>query len=110
MKLERAVKMKIRENSGFTLLEMVIAMSIIAVVLAFSLMLMGDGMRRAVKANAIVTATALSQYEIDRVRNIAFPPTTDDRQDEFSKTKDVWYESQLPNISIFFATISPYHY
>ncbi|MCK4437327.1 type II secretion system protein [bacterium] len=78
--------MRIRGDSGFTLLEMVIAMSIIAIVLAFSLMLMGDGMRKAVKANTIVTAAALAQYEIDRVKNIAFPPTTDDRQDEFNDT------------------------
>ena len=66
---------------------MVIAMFIIAIVIAFSLALMGDGMRRVVKANELLTATALAQYEVDRVKNIAFPPTTDDRQDEYAKAK-----------------------
>ncbi len=80
--------MKRIKNSGFSLLEMVIAMVIIALVIAFSLALMGDGMRRVVKANELLTATALAQYEIDRVKNIAFPPTTDDRQGEYKKDKD----------------------
>ena len=66
---------------------MVIAMFIIAIVIAFSLALMGDGMRRAVKANELLTATALAQYEVDRVKNISFPPTTEDRQDEYAKAK-----------------------
>ena len=57
-------------------------MFIIAVVIAFSLALMGDGLRRTVKANELLTATALAQYRIDYLRNINFPPTTDDRTDE----------------------------
>ena len=46
-------------------------------------------MRRAVKANELLTATALAQYEVDRVKNIAFPPTTEDRQGEYEKTPKV---------------------
>ena len=80
--------MKIRENSGFSLLEMLIAMSMIAIVLAFSLMLMGDGLRKAVKANAVVTASALAQYEIDYAKNIAFPPTTVERAFKNYDTND----------------------
>ena len=64
-------------------------MFIIAIVIAFSLALMGDGMRRVVKANELLTATALAQYEVDRVKNISFPPTTEDRQDEYEKTPKV---------------------
>jgi len=76
------MKMKRIKNSGFSLLEMVIAMFIIAIVIAFSLALMGDGMRRVVKANELLTATALAQYRIDYLHNINFPPTTNDRTDE----------------------------
>ncbi|MCK4245160.1 MAG: prepilin-type N-terminal cleavage/methylation domain-containing protein [Candidatus Omnitrophica bacterium] len=71
--------MKKKKNCGFSLLEMVIAMFIIAIVIAFSLALMGDGLRRTVKANELLTATALAQYEIDYAKNIPFPPTTVER-------------------------------
>lgn len=84
--------MKIGENCGFTLLEMVIAMFIIAIVIAFSLLLLGDGLRKSVKANVVLTASALAQYEIDRVKNIAFPPTTDDRQSEFNDRTESEYD------------------
>ena len=74
------------EKRGFSLLEMIIAISIIAVVIAFSLVAMGTGLQLTKKTEALILATSIAQYEIDYARNIPFPPTTNDRQSEFTSS------------------------
>ena len=75
-------------NKGFTLLEMVIAIFIIAVVLAFSLIAMGKGMGLSAKSSDMAIATAIAEQEMARVKNIPFPPTTVDRPGDFSNRGD----------------------
>ena len=76
--------MRFWARKGFSLLEMVIAIFIIAVVLAFSLAAMGRGMTVSAKSNDLTIATAIAEQEMARVKNIAFPPTTADRQSDFN--------------------------
>jgi len=68
---------------GFSLLEMVVAIFLIAIVLAFSLAVMGRGMGVSAKSNDLTVATAITEEEMERIKNIPFPPTTIDRQDAY---------------------------
>ena len=64
-------------KKGFTLLEAVIAMAIIAVSVASSLVIMGKlASVTATKGDimGILTASAVAQYTVDEVRDINFPP------------------------------------
>jgi len=63
---------------------MVIAIFIIAVVLAFSLIAMGKGMGLSAKSSDLTVATKIAEQEMARIKNIPFPPTTVDRQFEFN--------------------------
>ena len=68
---------------GFTLLEMVVAIFLIAVVLGTVLLIMAANLNTIDKANDILVANALIQFTIEDVRNIEFPPVYYDRQDRF---------------------------
>ncbi len=64
-------------KKGFTLLEAVIAMAIIAVSVASSLVIMGKlASMTSTKGDimGILTASAVAQYTVDEVRDINFPP------------------------------------
>lgn len=64
-------------KKGFTLLEAVIAMAIIAVSVASSLVIMGKlASMTATKGDimGLLTASAVAQYTVDEVRDINFPP------------------------------------
>ncbi|MFH0795504.1 MAG: prepilin-type N-terminal cleavage/methylation domain-containing protein [Candidatus Omnitrophota bacterium] len=74
-------------RQGFSLLEMVIAIFIIAVVVAFSLSLLARGLGNSAKSSDLTIATALAEQEMSRIKNITFPPTTVDRQGKYAKTK-----------------------
>ena len=64
-------------KKGFTLLEAVIAMAIIAVSVASSLVIMGKlASMTSTKGDimGLLTASAVAQYTVDEVRDINFPP------------------------------------
>ena len=83
-------------KKGFSLLEMVIAVFIIALVIGFSLFLMGAGLQITKKSNEMILAASIAQYEIDYARNIPFPPTTNDRQADFSADPRDGTDSSIP--------------
>jgi len=70
-------------KTGFTLLEMVVAIFLIAVVLGTVLLLMAANLNVLDKANDLLVANALAQYTIEDTRNIDFPPVYYDRQGRF---------------------------
>ena len=72
-----------KEDGGFSLLEMVVAIFLIAIVLGTVLLLMAANLNVLDKANDIMIANALSQYTIEDVRNIEFPPVYYNRQGRF---------------------------
>jgi prepilin-type N-terminal cleavage/methylation domain-containing protein len=71
------------KKKGFTLLELIVSIFLIAIVLGTALLLMAANLNVLDKANDILIANALSQYTIEDVRNIEFPPVYYDRQDQF---------------------------
>lgn len=68
---------------GFSLLEIIVAIFLIAIVLATILMLMSANMNVISKANELMIANAIAQYTIEDVKNIEFPPVYYDRQASF---------------------------
>ena len=70
---------------GFSLLELVIAIFLIAVVIGTVLLLLAANLNIINKANELMIANALVQYSIEEVKNIDFPPVYADRQDRFGK-------------------------
>ena len=71
------------KQRGFTILELVVAIFLIAIVLGTVLLLMAANLNVMDKANDIMIANALSQFTIEDVRNIEFPPVYYDRQGRF---------------------------
>ena len=69
-------------KNGFTLIEMVISIFLIAIVIGIVLLLMSSNMNVVNKANEIMIANALSQYSIEEVKNFEFPPVYSDRWKE----------------------------
>ncbi|HRR96024.1 MAG TPA: prepilin-type N-terminal cleavage/methylation domain-containing protein [Candidatus Ratteibacteria bacterium] len=69
-------------KNGFTLIEMVISIFLIAIVIGIVLLLMSSNMNVVNKANEIMIANALSQYSIEEVKNFEFPPVYSDRWGE----------------------------
>lgn len=69
-------------KNGFTLIEMVISIFLIAIVIGIVLLLMSSNMNVVNKANEIMIANALSQYSIEEVKNFEFPPVYRDRWKE----------------------------
>jgi len=70
-------------GGGFTILEMVVAIFLIAIILGTVLLLMAANLNILDKANNIMIANALAQYTIEDVKNIDFPPVYCDRQNRF---------------------------
>ena len=68
---------------GFTILELVVAIFLIAIVLGTVLLLMAANLNVMDKANDLLVANALKQYTFEDVRNIDFPPVYYDRQGQF---------------------------
>jgi len=68
---------------GFSLLEIIVAMFLIAIVLGTVLMLMAANLNVIGRANELMVANALAQYTIEDVRNINFPPVYYNRQAAF---------------------------
>lgn len=68
---------------GFTILELVVAIFLIAIVLGTVLLLMSANLNVLDKANDLLVANALKQYTFEDVRNIDFPPVYYDRQSYF---------------------------
>lgn len=72
-------------KKGFSLLELVIAIFLIAVVIGTVLLLLAANLNIINKANELMIANALVQYSIEEVKNIDFPPIYADMQDRFGK-------------------------
>jgi len=72
-----------KSRKGFTILELVVSIFLIAIVLGGVLLLMAANLNVLDKANEIMVANALAQYATEDVRNIDFPPVYHDRQDRF---------------------------
>lgn len=70
-------------KKGLTLLEVLIAIFLMAIVIAGGLLLMSGNLNVMKKANELTLATALMQYMIEDVKNIDFPPVYYDRQNNF---------------------------
>ncbi len=66
-------------NSGLTFLEVILAITLLAIVLGGGFVLIGHNMIIIKKANEIAVSTALTQYAIQDARNIDFPPVYYDR-------------------------------
>lgn len=71
------------KGGGFTILELVVAIFLIAIVLGTALFLMASNLNVIDKANDLLVANALKQYTFEDVRNIDFPPVYYDRQSYF---------------------------
>jgi prepilin-type N-terminal cleavage/methylation domain-containing protein len=87
------VKHTTHSSSGFSLLEVVVAIFLIAIILGSALLVIASHMRVAEKANSIMIATALAQYTIEEMRNIDFPPVYG-----YGDTTQDGYASKLQHI------------
>lgn len=67
------VKKYISKN-GFTLLELVIAVFLLAIVLAGGILLLASNLNVMKKANELTIARAIAEYMIEELKNIDFPP------------------------------------
>ena len=81
------------KKKGFSLLEMIVAIFLIAVVIGTVLLLMAANLNVISKANEIMISNALAQYSIEEVKNIEFPPVYSDRQDYFGD--EIGYETEI---------------
>jgi prepilin-type N-terminal cleavage/methylation domain-containing protein len=64
---------------GLTLIEVVVAIFLVAGVIATGLLLLSGNLNVIKKANELTIANALMQYSIEEVKNIDFPPVYYDR-------------------------------
>lgn len=81
---------------GFTMVELVVSIFLIAIVLGAVLLLMAANLNVLDKANEIMVANAIVQYAAEDVRNADFPPVYYDRQTSFGdRPIDV---SQTPEV------------
>jgi len=71
------------KNAGFTMLELVVSIFLIAVVIGTVLLVMSANLNIIDKANDLLVANALAQYTLEDVSNIEFPPVYYDRQSRF---------------------------
>ena len=92
--------------TGFTLLEAVISMAIIAVSVASSLVIMGKlASMTATKGDimGLLTASAVAQYTVDEVRDINFPPIKTMEKD-FDETQTHYKDVAYPPNSEYTST------
>ncbi|MCM8785146.1 MAG: type II secretion system GspH family protein [Candidatus Omnitrophica bacterium] len=68
---------------GLTLLEVLIALFLMAIVIAGGLLLMSGNLNVMKKANELTIASALMQYMVEDVKNIDFSPIYYDNQYKF---------------------------
>ncbi|MCL5674484.1 MAG: prepilin-type N-terminal cleavage/methylation domain-containing protein [Candidatus Omnitrophica bacterium] len=68
-----------KNNKGLTFLEVILAITLLAVVLGGGLILIGHNLVIMKKANGIMVSTALTQYAIQDARNMDLPPVYYDR-------------------------------
>ena len=66
-------------KKGLTLIEVVVAIFLVAGVIATGLLLLSGNLNVIKKANELTIANALMQYSIEEVKNIDFPPVYYDR-------------------------------
>ena len=71
------------KSAGFTMLELVVSIFLIAVVIGTVLLVMSANLNIIDKANDLLVANALKQYTFEDVFNIEFPPVYYDRQSRF---------------------------
>lgn len=79
--------MNIIRQRGVTLVELSIAIAIFVIGFLPLLMGFGVGLDRINKAKDITIANQLVRAEINYLKNINFPPTTNDRETEFNRTR-----------------------
>ncbi len=72
-----------KRNGGFSLLELVVAVFLIALVIASTLLIIAANLNIIMKANERMISTTLAMYQIETVKNIDFPPIYYDTQDNF---------------------------
>ncbi|MGI6595248.1 MAG: type II secretion system protein [Candidatus Ratteibacteria bacterium] len=77
------VKMNEIKKKGFTILELVIAIFLLAVVIGTALLIMASNLNVIDKSNDIVVANALIQHTVEDIYNIEYPPVYYDRQGDF---------------------------
>jgi prepilin-type N-terminal cleavage/methylation domain-containing protein len=85
-------------KKGLTLIEVVVAIFLLAVVVATGLLLLSGNLNVLKKANELTIANALMQYSIEEVKNIDFPPVYYDRlknQTTYGKIADEITEDSL---------------
>ncbi|MCM8818302.1 MAG: type II secretion system GspH family protein [Candidatus Omnitrophica bacterium] len=70
-------------KKGLTLIEVVVAIFLMAIVIAAGILLLGINLNVIKKANELTIATALMQYTIEDIKNIDFPPIYYDTQYKF---------------------------
>lgn len=71
------------KEKGFTILELVVAIFLIAVIIGTALLIMAANLNVIDKSNDIMVANALIQYTVEDIYNIEFPPVYYDRQASF---------------------------
>jgi len=71
------------KKSGFSLLELVIAIFLISIVIGATLLLIAGNLRIIHRANEMMVATALAQYNMEEIKNFDFPPVYYDKQGFF---------------------------
>lgn len=78
-----------KEQRGLTLVEVLIAMAILAVGLVMILSGFGTNLKMAEHSRQLAIAVKLTQVEMEHLKNINFPPTNEDREYEFNKVKTI---------------------
>jgi len=80
---------EMKRKEGFSLLELVISMFLIAMVIAGTLLLLAGNLMVIQKAQERLLATAVAQYQAELVKAIDFPPVYYDLQDDFGEETDI---------------------
>ena len=81
-------------SRGFSLLELTIAIFIVAIVLGTVLLVIASNLGVVHRANEMMISSTLLQYQSEVTKNIEFPPVYVDRQDDFGTETRV--ENPLP--------------
>ena len=102
------------DKKGLTLIEVVIAIFLIAAVIATGLLLLSGNLNVIKKANELTIANALMQYSIEEIKNIDFPPVYYDRlkdQSTYGKIADEIEKDSIVDTYInFYTDFTPEQY